>query len=152
MWGVERDSSLTKDKIGCCLNPPSFLLRQGSLKDKLDGVELVSPVLFDDWPNTLEKVMGIITDAFTIIEDSSAGTHVHVAPFGRPWSDAELKQISKGIVAWSALFEQLMPRPSRNKYAKWNLWITKSYNYLKNTFFNILYYVLDSLPKYRLND
>ncbi|PVI00895.1 hypothetical protein DM02DRAFT_628133 [Periconia macrospinosa] len=87
---------------------------------QLDGVELVSPVLFDDWPNTLEQVIGIITDAFTIVEDSSAGTHVHVARLGRPWSDAEFKQISKGIVAWSALFEQLMPLPSRNTYAKWN--------------------------------
>ncbi|KAF2244679.1 hypothetical protein BU26DRAFT_508682 [Trematosphaeria pertusa] len=102
LWGIEKDESITKKKIGCY------------------GVELVSPVLFHGWPNTLEQVIDIIKDAFTIVEDASTGTHVHIAPLGRPWSDAEFKQLSKGIVAWSTLLEPLMPRPSRNCYARWN--------------------------------
>ena len=87
----------------------------------LDGIEIVSPVLQEDWQGKVSKLFAVMDRSFTLVSHESAGTHVHVAPLGRSWTLAEIRQISKGIVAWREPLSVLMER-QRDRYATWNTW------------------------------
>jgi len=85
---------------------------------------MVSPVLFEGWKDSLEKLFRVIDRAFIILPNESAGTHLHVAPVGRTWTLEEIRQLSKGLFAWNKILDDLMSR-NRQKYAAWNQWDEK---------------------------
>ncbi|KAF1831788.1 hypothetical protein BDW02DRAFT_581773 [Decorospora gaudefroyi] len=120
MWGVEHDPSW-KPGVGCCATTPLNPWQNIVLTFLLDGVEIFSPVLFEDWQTKITSVFDVIERAFTTVQNESAGTHVHVAPVGRNWTLAEIRQISKGVIAWAAPLRELMDR-NRGTYAVWNDW------------------------------
>lgn len=71
------------------------------------------------WTRKLEDVFACIERYFHIIDTTGASTHIHVAPVGRPWSQAEIVSIGKGINLISDIIPALPRLADSEMTAQW---------------------------------
>ncbi|OAL53598.1 hypothetical protein IQ07DRAFT_667614 [Pyrenochaeta sp. DS3sAY3a] len=90
-------------------------------------VEVVSPILGlpthkpdeRSWTYELEKLFACIERYFHVMDTTGASTHIHVAPVGRPWSQAEIVSIGKGINLISDIIPTFPRLAETERTAKW---------------------------------
>lgn len=108
----------------------------------IEGVEFISPIFAspEEADIHLKQLWDLVLRYFIIDESRSCGTHIHVSPGGRPWVEAELLPLAKGVLYYDPVIAGLVPESRRkNKFCRSNVHSAS----VKN----LLFKEADALPK-----
>ncbi|KAL2070253.1 hypothetical protein VTL71DRAFT_13279 [Oculimacula yallundae] len=116
-----------------------FITKDGSLGGQPGEIclEAVSPVMKTDsseWTSDLEIFWKSMRTVFNVQQNFTCGSHIHVAPQGRPYSMSELRTIAFAVVTQEHMVKSLLPKArSRNNYCQRNSKRSpKLINYFRN--------------------
>jgi hypothetical protein len=86
-----------------------------------DRVEIISPKLYENWRDDIEKIFAMVEKYFDIVDMDYGSTHIHVAPKDRDWTLFEVRKLARGIISLAEAVSVALPETRRiQQYAKMN--------------------------------